>query len=95
LHQPVEDSALTTSHLESLARQAVADDDIEVTAEYQVGSRACERDPIENLVHGSDVAAFAGRSVNAEDAERASIRPRRMVHLAADDPTIIAGDWNG
>jgi hypothetical protein len=95
MHQPVEDSALTTSHLESLVRQAVADDDVEVTAEYQVGSRARERDPIENLMHGSNVAAFTSRGVNAEDTERPSIRPFRTLHFATDDPTIIAGDWNG
>src|SRR5207244_816772 len=64
--QPVEYFAFATQKSDSLTWLPVSDRDVEVAAQYEVGTVAKQGNTIENMLHRADVSAFTNRSVNAE-----------------------------
>ena len=64
--QPVEQVAFAAHKPDLVGRLAIADSDIEVTAQYKVGAAAKRGNTIENVMHRADVSTFTGGSVNNE-----------------------------
>jgi hypothetical protein len=66
LGQAVEYVAFRPQNSDSLTWLPISDRDVEVTAQYKVGTIAKQGNTIENVLHRADVSAFTDRSVNAE-----------------------------
>jgi len=64
--QAVEYGTLTLQNPDSLARLPISDRDIEVTAEYEVGTVAKRGKTVENILHCAYVTALTDGAVNAE-----------------------------
>src|SRR5262245_53651454 len=58
--------AFPSQNSDLLARLPISHRDVEVTAQYNVGTVAKQGNTIENVLHRANVSALTDRSVNAE-----------------------------
>jgi hypothetical protein len=65
--QAVEHVAFCAKIPDRLGWLPVSDSDVEVTAQHQVCAAAKHRHPVKNVLHRTDVSAFAHGPVNAEN----------------------------
>src|SRR5262249_3361022 len=92
--QAIEQITFAPQYSDCLAGLPISHCNVEVAGQYQVGAAAKKGNAVENLMYRADVAAFAGRPVNAERHQR-TLRPRGVPDFAADHPAVVIRNHDG